>query len=606
MRKGSRAKECVSFFMVAAGLVALPSAASNGAVKGPTTIAIVGATLFDATGAAPHVATVVIKDGRILDIGEHVRIPRGAKVIRAKGEALLPGFFDLHTHWTPSGEPGTTPQIASAYVAAGVTTVNDFNAAPESYEPRRRWLASLVAPHVNFAARVSTPGGHGADWADTATTKWVNTPDAARAAIQGLMPYKPDLIKAFTDGWRYGMSPDNTSMDEWTLAALADEAHKNSLRVFTHTVTVDRGKLAARAHVDVITHSLQDRELDADAVAQIKSNGTAVTPTLAVYEPVKPGQSPPQNRDDPKVQQGFRKFGYALHNAKALHDAGVTLALGTDAGMPGAPHGAATLHEMELLVQAGLTPTEALMAATANSAQLMNQIADRGTLEKGKRADLVLIKGTPWERISDVRNTDRVFIDGKLVFGPGISLASLNANTPPPAIAATALIDDFERADGRSSLDTLRTDDPDGGMDRTVEVSQRINRSPTDHALSIAARMAIKAKPSAGVIIPLSRGSIVPVDARAFRGVRFDIRGDGTYELGVATATTGRWYAPISAGAQWVKVEVPFTALTRSEGRGSGANAAAFSAAELTEVELSGARAPGQKIWLEIDNVEFY
>ncbi|MEP9835523.1 hypothetical protein, partial [Staphylococcus aureus] len=83
---------------------------------------------------------------------------------------------------------------------------------------------------------------------------------------------------------------DNTSMDEWTLTALVDEAHKNNLKVFTHTVTVDRGEVAGRSKVDVITHSLQDRRLTPEAVATIKAGGTADTPTLAVYEPVKPGQ----------------------------------------------------------------------------------------------------------------------------------------------------------------------------------------------------------------------------------------------------------------------------------------------------------------------------
>jgi imidazolonepropionase-like amidohydrolase len=115
---------------------------------------------------------------------------------------------------------------------------------------------------------------------------------AARAAVKALIPYKPDLIKAFTDGWRYGVAPDNTSMDEWTLTALVDEAHKNDLKVFTHTVSVDRGEVAGRSKVDVITHSLQDRRLDAEAVEIIKAGGTSDTPTLAVYEPVKPGQPP--------------------------------------------------------------------------------------------------------------------------------------------------------------------------------------------------------------------------------------------------------------------------------------------------------------------------
>lgn len=581
---------------VSASVLALHAA--QAAERPAVPIAIVGATIFDATGAAPHKATVVIRDGRIAEVGPNARVPRGAQVIDAKGEALLPGFFDLHTHWTGGGVPATTPQIATAYVSAGVTTVNDFNAAPESFAPRRQWLSTLVAPHVNFAARVSTPGGHGADWADTATTKWVNTPEAARAAIQSLAPYKPDLIKAFTDGWRYGASPDNTSMDGWTLSALVEEAHKANLKVFTHTVTVERGAVAGRAGVDVITHSLQDRLLDDEALAAIKAGGTADTPTLAVYEPVKPGE-PARDPADPKNRQSFRKFDYALANAKRLHDAGVTLGLGTDAGMPGAPHGQASLHEMELLVRAGLTPSQALIAGTAASAGLMNLLADRGTIEPGKRADLVLIKGEPWTNIADVRKTDRVLIDGKLVFGPGAPPMSANAATSMPAIPAKALIDDFERADGRSSLDTLRTDDPDGGMDRTVEISQAITRPPQGRALSIAARMAIKARPSAGVIIPLTRGSIQPVDASAFKGVRFEARGDGAYALGVTTVS-GRWSAPFEAGADWRVVEIPFSVLkaVRDKEGWTGTN--------LTEVEFMGARKGGEKLWMEIDNVSFY
>jgi len=583
------------------GLVAFGIAQAAKSSEAPV-VAIMGATVFDATGAAPHVANVVIRDGRIAEVGPNVKAPRGAKMIDAKGEALVPGFFDLHTHWTPAGVPSTTPQIATAYVSSGVTTVSDFNAAPESFAPRRQWLSTLVAPHVNFAARMSTPGGHGADWADTATTKWVNTPEAARAAVKALIPYKPDLIKAFTDGWRYGVAPDNTSMDEWTLTALVDEAHKNNLKVFTHTVSVDRGEVAGRSKVDVITHSLQDRPLDAEAIEIIKAGGTADTPTLAVYEPVKPGQPARDPDEDPKVKQGFKKFDYALGNAKALHDAGVMIALGTDAGMPGTPHGVSTLHEMELLVRAGLTPTEALMAGTALSAKVINLLDDRGTIEKGKRADLVLIKGEPWKAISDVRKTDRVFIDGKLVYGPGAPPLSANEATTMASLPAKAQIDDFERADGRSSLDTLRTDDPDGGLDRTVEISQVITRGAEGHALSINARMAMKARPYAGVIIPLTRGSIQPVDARAFKGVRFEARGDGDYQLGV-TATSGRWTAPFAASAGWRTIEIPFSALKPAGERGAKG---AWTASDLTEVEFIGGRKGGEKLWMEIDNVAFY
>jgi imidazolonepropionase-like amidohydrolase len=266
--------------------------------------------------------------------------------------------------------------------------VNDFNEAPEAYAPLREWLGTLAAPHVNFAARISTPGGHGADWADQATTKWVNTPEAARSAVESLAAYKPDLIKVFTDGWRYGAAPDNTSMDGWTLSALTEAAHQQHLKVVTHTVTVERGLVAAKANVDSLAHGLQDRVLTPDEVQIIKASGMAEIPTLAVYDPNK-------DPSKPADAQRLRKFDNALKNVKLLYDAGVPIALGTDAGMPQTPHGPSTLHELELLVRAGLTPAQALVAATQTSAHLLAQDGDRGTIAPGKRADILLFDGKP-------------------------------------------------------------------------------------------------------------------------------------------------------------------------------------------------------------------
>lgn len=584
----------------AAAVLVGPAAAA----QGPGVTAIMGATVFDATGAAPRVANVIIRDGRIVAVGPKARAPRGARIIDARGKALLPGFFDVHTHWTPAGDPNVTPHIATAYLASGVTTVNDFHESPESWAVRRRWLGMLATPHVNMTARMSTPGGHGADWADVNTTKWVNTPEAARAAVRELIPYKPDLIKAFADGWRYGTAPDNTSMDQGTLSALVEEAHKNGLKVATHTVTVERGRVAGRAKVDIIAHSLQDREIDAETIAALKAGGTNYAPTLAVYEPVKPGQKPPEDLDSPRYKQSVRKFGYALHNVKALHDAGVRVVLGTDAGMPGTVHGPSTLREMELLVKAGLTPAEALIAGTADSARAMGEIEDRGTIEPGKRADLVLVDGAPWAEISDIRRTQRVFLDGRQVFGPGTVLPPANAERSMPSVPAKALVDDFERADGRTSLDTLRTDDMDGGIDRTVQVSQVIDRVGGGKALGLFAKMAVKDDARAGVILPLTRGSVEPVDVRAFKGVRLEVRGDGgEYELMVNTLN-GRWARGFKAAPGWSTVEIPFADLKRAAGR--GASSAPWSGTDLVEVEVAGSRDGGRKLWLEVDNVTFY
>jgi hypothetical protein len=123
-------------------------------------------------------------------------------------------------------------------------------------------------------------------------------------------------------------------------------------------------------------------------------------------------------------------------------------------------------------------------------------------------------------------------------------------------------------------------------------------RTAADHALSLTAIMAVKKNPEAAVIIPFNRGAVVPVDASAFRGVRFDIRGDGRYRVGLNTPS-GRWNADVNGEAQWRTVEVPFTGL-RSDRNAS------WTATDLLSVEFGGSRAAGSRLWLEIDNVQFY
>jgi len=103
--------------------------------------------------------------------------------------------------------------------------------------------------------------------------------------------------------------------------------------------------------------------------------------------------------------------------------------------------------------------------------------------------------------------------------------------TLPAQVLKTALVDDFERADGRTALDTLRTDEFDGGIDRSLEVAQVVARQDGGHALSIDARMSIKANPVAGANFPLSRGGVQPMDVRGFSGVQMQVRGMGPTAL---------------------------------------------------------------------------
>jgi imidazolonepropionase-like amidohydrolase len=564
------------------------------------------AMVFDGTGRAAYPASVLVEEGRIAAIGQQLQAPKGARVVNARGQALLPGLLDLHTHWTPNATPSELPRVANLYMAAGVTTVSDFHEPPEAYAPRRQWLASIAAPDVKFAARMSTPLGHGADWGDENTTRWVNSPAAARAGVQAVAAYKPDFIKAFTDGWRYSNAADNSSMDEETLSALVEEAHKHGLKVFTHTVMVKRGKAAARAGVDVIAHSLQDGPVDQELVGLMRTHGTAYAPSLAVYLPERVDGSGRTASKPEVLRQRERNFTNALGNVKALHDAGIPVVVGTDAGMTGTPHGSSTLRELELFVEAGLTPAEALVAGTAHSAKALG-VTDRGTIEVGKRADLLLVRGQPWQRIADIRNTQQVYVAGRQVHGMGAVLPAGNHALALPALPVAALVDDFEREDGRTALDALRIDEADGGNDRTVQVTEVVARETGGHALATQAKLSNKDTAFAATILPLSRGSVAPVDARGYRGVRFELRGSAPeLRLEVRALGSRRFVAPLQAQPQWRAVEVPFVTLQGQPPYRAKGPIAQWKGDDLQQLVFSAGGEPGSKVWFEIDNVTFY
>ncbi|WP_439533069.1 amidohydrolase family protein [Polymorphobacter sp.] len=591
----------MTFPRIAALFIGLAPLAAHAQPAG--TLAITDAMIFDAAGTPPYRGTLVIREGRIAEVGPDVRAPRGARIIRARGQALLPGFIDVHTHWSATGEPGPLPQVASRYVESGVTTVNDFHQQPEAFAPRRAWLTTVVAPHVNFVARMSTPGGHGADWGDENTTVRIANAEAATRAVTALQAYKPDHIKLFADGWRYEMDPDNSSMNLSTMAAAVEVAHAHGQRVLTHTVTVDRGRLAALSGADVIAHSLQDRPIDPETVAILRTSGIFYAPTLAIYEPVKPADTKAPDMEDPIVRQRFRKYGFAEYNLKTLHEAGVPVALGTDAGISGAPHGSSTLHEMELMVRAGLSPSAALLAGTATAAAALGLAEDRGTLAPGKRADLVLIDGRPWQAIGDVRRISHVVIDGRLALGPDTPLPAANRATAVPPRPVAALVDDFERPDGRTSLDTLRITDMENGNDRSLVLPQVVARPDGGHSLLIAARMALRPGALARVILPFSRGSVQPVDARAFLGVRFALRGSGPYVVRLATLTNV-WTATIEGGTDWRTLDLPFSAfrpLTAADGK-----TPSWQGDDLVHLGFEVARPAGTTAWAELDEISFY
>jgi hypothetical protein len=230
----------------------------------------------------------------------------------------------------------------------------------------------------------------------------------------------------------------------------------------------------------------------------------------------------------------------------------------------------------------------------------------RGTIAVGKLADLLLVEGQPHQRIGDIEQIRRVFLGGREVDRERLAREiAADVRTDIPAIQAATEIDDFESGNGRSRLDTLWINGTDSGHDHTQMVFGRILRGNGNRALSVMARMAEKDKPYARVSVPLSRGAVEPVDARRFKGVRFDARGDGGYLLIVPTQGVrdfAHYQAPFRADGKWRTVKVEFSKLKQVDAK----RAAAWTGADLLMLTFDISRPPGEVGWLELDNIRFY
>ena len=605
--------------------------------------AIVDATIVDGSGAEPFQGSVLIRGDRIEAVGPALHIPGTAHVILAEGKTLLPGLFDLHTHLSYAGVRGRSGDWGKnlkAYLYSGVTSVADFGAYPETFAPMRRLLHDGVVegPRIHLAARLATPAGHGMEGGRGDYFSFeISTPRQARATVRRLLAYKPDAIKVFTDGWRYGNAPEMTSMNEETLAAIVDESHRAGMEVLTHTVTLERAKIAARAGVDVIAHGVGDRAVDHELVELLKRHGTTYVPTLAVYHPrgrdlltqslsgvldpfVRDVVNPPltapsadtllvrpyELSGDGQPSARARRWGHLSRNNRTLHSGGVTFGAGTDAGLTNTFHGWSTLRELQLLVHAGLSPLEAITAATGNSARALNVESERGTIAAGKLADLVLVDGAPHRDIADILKIERVFLGGRELDRARLSRDIRSADpTPIPARRLGPLLDDMETPGRESSIGTRWVNRTDRGADSSRSLLNRTLRGPSDHALTIHARMSQEDDAFVSADLPLSPGGIEPVDVSGYRGVRFDARGEGEYGFRIVTRRVRNYdyhQAVFEAGAEWSRVAIDFLSLSQP----SGETPVKWTGKDVTMLLFEVHRPAGEGAWLELDNIELY
>ncbi|MEW4449798.1 amidohydrolase family protein [Qipengyuania sp. JC766] len=591
-------------------------------------ILIRDARVFDAVDGQVRRADVLVEGERIARIAPRIPRPSGAQIVDAEGGTLIPGLHDLHTHLRSSayGGPEDMAKAWTGYLLNGVTTVNDYSVSAEMLEPIRGLTTgpdALWAPHLNLAVRAGVPGGHGTEygWGDFFTMK-AASPRAARLIMDTALPYRPDVVKVFADGWRYNRGPDLNSMDTPTLTSIVEAAHAQGTPVVTHTVTREGAMVAASAGVDAVVHGIGDEPADAELIALMRESGTAYVATMVVYEPDDVRRitareetvlsSPELAREAARAARGNRpvaplvtdRWAVLKDNLRGMHAAGIPIGTGTDAGISGVYHGSSLVREIFWLVELGLTPSEALIAATRTSAAIMGQADAHGTLEVGKRADMVLIDGRPDEDITELWQVARVWKAGREV-----PLAQLRERrdapgvTPLPSVRMTGPIHTGTRTDGRTDLDTLPVDATDAGSDHSNIAFAHRHGPDGDAPIFSLASFGANPRPFAQLVLPLTKGAVLPADASGFSGIAFVARGEGTYRLRLESygLNGSQWFgSEFAAGDAAREFRLPFSAFA------SASKTATLDLARLRALRFELTGEPGGTGWLELDDVRFY
>ena len=427
---------------------------------------LTGATLIDGTGSVPLTGAVVVIEGnRIRAIGpaSELALPEGARHYDLSGKWIIPGLIDAHVHFLESGSSFTRPdffdmravvpydrEIAfiqdrigftlTRYTCSGVTSVVSLGGPMWEFEVRALAKRLPGAPRVALAGPLLgytiEKGVQGLWQEDDPGILSIESPALARTWVRRLHDRGVDLIKT-------GFFELNASSLEGylpVLAAIVDEAHDLDLRVASHTWTLASAKAAVRAGVDVLAHVFIE-PLDDELLDLILARDVITVSTLAPlrgYADVLRGTKTllPIERDcgDGAVIHSWQELqllpasqrpaipdlvlqvdqleSLMLDNVRRLHRAGARVAAGSDAGNVGALHGPGLIRELLLMKKAGIPNMDILVAATRIAAAVADDHPQNGTLQAGKLADLVILKGDPIADIAHVALIERVMVDG--------------------------------------------------------------------------------------------------------------------------------------------------------------------------------------------------
>jgi imidazolonepropionase-like amidohydrolase len=395
-------------------------------------------TLIDGTGAPPvRDAIVTIRDGRIDAVTTAGGAAPNGDVIDASGLTVLPGLIDCHDHLASHGyelakrwgldEPHSTRQLRTARVmrdvlASGYTAIRDAAGLDAGFRvavdegliegPRLVLSLAIISPTGGIGDSISPSGHQCVVVPDPNLPSGVaNGVEAVRTTVRMMVRAGADVIKCATTGGassRPGHGPKDPAFGADEMRALVDEAHALGRRVMCHALGGHGLRLAIEAGVDSIEHGCYLDE-DPELIPMMAERGVFFVPTLTVYEYHRRSVTPHVR------ERGHALLSHHIESVQRARAAGVKVVAGTDAGGHAHP---ANAFELQYLVEAGLSPLQALHAGTGLAAECLGLEREIGTVEKGKWADLVLVEGDPLQDIrvlQDARRIRRVIKGGVTV-----------------------------------------------------------------------------------------------------------------------------------------------------------------------------------------------
>jgi imidazolonepropionase-like amidohydrolase len=438
-------------------------------------IALVNGTIIDpGTSKVVPNAVVLIEGDHISAVGDQATAisTKDARVIDCKGKFILPGYIDTHVHFFHSAGIYTRPDVIdltsvrsfreehawvernlrgtfARYLRCGITSVVDVGGPMWNFRLRKLAASIEKAPRLAVAGPlISSVSSPQIELDGDASIVRIDTPEQGREMVQKLSREKPDYIKI----WYIVDAENPVEKFRPVVHAVIEESHRLKLRAAVHATELEAARAAVEEGADLLVHSVMDKLVDEHFVQLLKEKKTILTPTLIVFEryvhtfankleltpeekawgnpeviasldvaklpadkmpePIKSAMASPQPMFD-RMQQ---TYVIALRNLKTLHDAGITIATGTDAGNIGTIHGPAIFREFQLMKEAGLTPMQILQCTTANAAKTFGGETGPkiGSLKAGHFADLVILKSNPLDDIKHGSDIDSVMKNGIL------------------------------------------------------------------------------------------------------------------------------------------------------------------------------------------------